>query len=92
MNSFANHVIEKVSDDGTPILVKELNLMHIENLKEFGIEEQAQTTWFAKRLVNNNNFFQTMCIILVIEITLNLNINSCKICLQKFNVIPRLLQ
>ena len=35
------------------ISVKELNQMCVENLKELGIDEQCQTTRFAKRLVDS---------------------------------------
>ena len=52
-NSVITHVIEKMTEDsGISIPVKELNQMYVERLKEFGIEEQCQTTRFAEKLVN----------------------------------------
>ena len=47
-------VIEKMTDDpDTSILVKELNQLYVENLKDLGIDEQCQTTRFAERLVSS---------------------------------------
>ena len=52
-HSIVTYVIEKKADDPTKSLpAKELNELYTNNLKEMGIEEQCQTTRFAKKLVS----------------------------------------
>ena len=52
--SIVSFVLEQEAiETGSTFVVEYLNELYIENLKSFGIEEKAQTTWFPQRLLNS---------------------------------------
>ena len=52
--SIVSFVLEQEAiETGSTFVADDLNELYIENLKSFGIEEKAQTTWFTQRLLNS---------------------------------------